>query len=220
MEIKEITTKLTNSFGGYGIYILFGAVALVFISNLGKNDNEGEQMVAPTGYTAYPDAVTNANVIMSEVNNHTTNEIKNLGDTLQDNINNTTESVLEKVDTSTDTLTNKIDTSAKQIMKEQSDTHNTLIDSIAKNQSSFNAINNTVNQIKNTTGSTASKVNTIASNTKVIKKDVKTVKKDVKKVKKNTNKSKGTGKGKAKAKINNVVGGFITPKNKIKGVVK
>lgn len=212
MEIKEITTKLTDSFGGYGIYILLGAVALVFISNLGKNENEGEQMVAPTGYTAYPDAVTNANVIMSEVNNHTTNEIKNLGDTLQDNINNTTESVLEKVDTSTDTLTNKIDTTATQIMKEQSDTQNTLIDSIAKNQSSFNHINNTMNQIKGTTASTASKVNTI-------KKDVKTVKKDVKKVKKNTTKSKGKGKGKAKPKINSFVGGFITPKNKVKGVI-
>lgn len=213
MEIKEITTKLTNSFGGYGIYILLGAVALVFISNLGKSENEGEKMVAPTGYTAYPDAVTNANVIMSEVNNHTTNEIKNLGDTLQDNINNTTESVLEKVDTSTDTLTNKIDTTATQIMKEQSDTQNTLIDSIAKNQSSFNHINNTVNQIKGTTASTATKVN-------AIKKDVKTVKKDVKKVKENTTKSKGRGKGKAKAKINSFVGGYITPKNGVKGVIQ
>lgn len=213
MEIKEITTKLSNSFGGYGLYILLGAVALVFISNLGKNENEGEQMIAPTGYTAYPDAVTNANVIMSEVNNHTTSEIKNLGDTLQDNINNTTESVMEKVDTSTETLTDKIDTSATQIMKEQSDTQNTLIDSIAKNQISFNHINNTMNQIKGTTASTAKKVNTI-------KKDVKTVKKDVKKVKKNIGKSRGKGKGKKKAKINSFVGGHITPKKSKKGVVK
>lgn len=213
MEIKEITTKLTHSFGGYGLYILLGAVALVFISNLNKGENEGEQMVAPTGYTAYPDAVTNANVIMSEVNNHTTNEIKNLGDTLQDNISNTTENVLEKIDTSTDTLTNKIDTNATQIMKEQSDTHNTLIDSIAKNQSSFNHINNTVNQIKGTTATTA-------SNVKAIKKDVKTVKKDVKKVKKNTKKPKKKTKGKAKTKVNNVVGGFIRPKKSKKGVIK
>ena len=205
MEIKEITDKLTNSFGGYGLYILLGAVALVFISNLGKNEDEGVQMTAPTGYTAYPDAVTNANVIMSEVNNHTTNEIKNLGDTLQDNIDNTTENVLEKIDTSTDTLTDKIDTSATQIMKQQSDTQNTLIDSIAKNQSSFKHINNTVNQIKGTTASTASNVSTI-------KKDVKTVKKDVKKVKKNTNKHKKKTKGKAKTKVNNVVGGSIRPK--------
>ena len=205
MEIKEITTKLSNSFGGYGLYILLGAVALVFISNLNRGENEGEQMVAPTGYTAYPDAVTNANVIMSEVNNHTTNEIKNLGDTLQDNISNTTENVLEKIDTSTDTLTDKIDTKATQIMKEQSDTQNTLIDSIAKNQSSFNHINNTMNQIKGTTASTAKKVNTI-------KKDVKKVKKDVKKVKKNTKKPKKKTKGKAKTKVNNVVGGFIKPK--------
>ena len=210
MEIKEITDKLSKSFGGYGIYILLGAVALVFISNLGKNGDEGEQMTVPTGYTAYPDAVTNANVIMSEVNNHTTNEIENLGDTLKDNINNTTETVLEKVDTSTDTLTSKIDTNATQIMKQQSDTQSTLIDSIAKNQSSFNHINNTMNQIKGTTASTATKVNTI-------KKDVKTVKKDVKKVKKNTKKPKKKTKGKAKTKVNNVVGGFIRPK-RIKGM--
>ena len=201
MEIKEITDKLTNSFGGYGLYILLGAVALVFISNLGKNEDEGVQMTAPTGYTAYPDAVTNANVIMSEVNNHTTNEIKNLGDTLQDNIDNTTENVLEKIDTSTDTLTDKIDTSATQIMKQQSDTQNTLIDSIAKNQSSFKHINNTVNQIKGTTAITASNVNTIKKNVKTIKKDVK-----------NTKKPKKKTKGKAKTKVNNVVGGSIRPK--------
>lgn len=213
MEIKEITGKLTSSFGGYGIYILFGAVALVFISNLKNSEDEGQQMAAPTGYTAYPDAVTNANVIMSEVNNHTTNEIKNLGDTLQENISNTSESVLEKIDTSTDTITNKIDTNATQLMKEQSDTQNTLIDSIAKNQNSFNHINNTINQIKGTTASTATKVN-------AIKKDVNKVKKDVKKVKKNTTKSKGRGKGKAKAKINSFVGGYITPKNGVKGVIK
>lgn len=215
MEIKEITDKITKSFNGYGIFILLGAVVLIFISNLDNKDGN-EEMAAPTGYTAYPDAVTNANVIMDEVNNHTTNEIKNLGDTMQDNINNTSEAVLEKIDTSTDTLTNKIDTTSTQIMKQQSDTENTLIDSIAKNQNSFNHINNTVNQIKGTTASTDKKVDTI-------KKDIKTVKKDVKKVKKNTkkskSKSKGKGTGKAKAKINNVVGGFITPKS-MKGVIK
>lgn len=191
MEIKEITDKLTSSFGGYGIYILFGAVALVFISNLKKGEDEGQQMVAPTGYTAYPDAVTNANVIMSEVNKHTTNEIKNLGDNLQENISNTTESVLEKIDTSTDSITNKIDTNAKELMKQQSDIKNTLIDSVAKNQNSFNKINNTVNAIK---------------------KDVKTVKKDVKRVKQNTKKSKGTIKGIAKPKIDTAISSFITPK--------
>lgn len=54
-------------------------------------------MVAPSGYSAYPDAVTNANVIIGQVNDHTTAEIKNLGNELNDNINNSTESVLEKL---------------------------------------------------------------------------------------------------------------------------
>lgn len=72
-------------------------------------------MVAPSGYSAYPDAVTNANVIIGQVNDHTTAEIKNLGNELNDNINNSTESVLEKIDTTTDSITNKIETATDDI---------------------------------------------------------------------------------------------------------
>ena len=167
MDIKEISGKVTNSFGGYGVFILLGAVALVFISNLGNSNSETLQ--APTGYSAYPDAVTNANVIIGEVNDHTTAEIKNLGDELTENVNNSTESVMEKIDTSTSSITDKIGTSTEEIKKSQTDANTTLIDKINTNQQSYNDLQNSYNnlstQLKKTQEQLAS-ANTNLTNTK------------------------------------------------------
>lgn len=146
MDIKEISGKVTNSFGGYGVFILLGAVALVFISQLGNSGNS-ETLQAPTGYSAYPDAVTNANVIIGEVNDHTTAEIKNLGDELTENVNNSTESVMEKIDTSTSSITDKIGTSTEEIKKSQSDANTTLIDKINTNQQAYNNLQNQYNSL-------------------------------------------------------------------------
>ena len=168
MDIKEISGKVTNSFGGYGVFILLGAVALVFISQLGNSDNS-ETLQAPTGYSAYPDAVTNANVIIGEVNDHTTAEIKNLGDELTENVNNSTESVMEKIDTSTSSITDKIGTSTEEIKKSQTDANTTLIDKINTNQQAYNDLQNSYNnlstQLKKTQEQLAS-ANTNLTNTK------------------------------------------------------
>ena len=141
MNIKEIPEKINESFGGYGGIILLGAVALIFISNLG-DDSDEETMVAPSGYSAYPDAVTNANVIIGQVNDHTTAEIKNMGNELNDNISNSTESVLEKIDTSTDSITNKIGTATDDIKKSQTDSTKTLTDVVNANQQAYNKVSN------------------------------------------------------------------------------
>lgn len=153
MDIKEISGKVTNSFGGYGVFILLGAVALVFISQLG-NSSDSETLQAPTGYSAYPDSVTNANVIIGEVNDHTTAEIKNLGDELTENVNNSTESVLEKIDTSTSSITDKIGTTTEEIKKNQTENNQSLINQIGANQQAYSRLEtnniNLQNQLKKT----------------------------------------------------------------------
>lgn len=210
MNIKEIPEKINESFGGYGGIILLGAVALIFISNLG-DDSDDETMVAPSGYSAYPDAVTNANVIIGQVNDHTTAEIKNLGNELNDNISNSTESVLEKIDTSTDSITNKIGTATDDIKKSQTDSTKTLTDVINTNQQAYNKVSNENVVLKHQLAREKTikrEISTKASNDlKAKNKTINRLRKKVKRLrKKGKGKDKGKGKGKAKAKlVNNVI---------------
>lgn len=207
MNIKEIPEKINESFGGYGGIILLGAVALIFISNLG-DDSDEETMVAPSGYSAYPDAVTNANVIIGQVNDHTTAEIKNLGDELNDNINNSTESVLEKIDTSTDSITNKIGTATDDIKKSQTDSTKTLTDVVNANQQAYNKVSNENVVLKQQLAREKTikrEMNTKASNDiKGKNKTIHRLRKKIKSLRKSSKKSK-KGKGKAKAVLVNDV---------------
>lgn len=203
MNIKEIPEKINKSFGGYGGIILLGAVALIFISNLG-DDSDDETMVAPSGYSAYPDAVTNANVIIGQVNDHTTAEIKNLGNELNDNISNSTESVLGKIDTSTDSITNKIGTATDDIKKSQTDSTKTLTDVINTNQQAYNKVSNENVVLKHQLAREKTKA---SNDLKAKNKTISRLRKKVKRLrKKGKRKDKGKGKGKAKAKlVNNVI---------------
>lgn len=208
MNIKEIPERINESFGGYGGIILLGAVALIFISNLG-DDSDDETMVAPSGYSAYPDAVTNANVIIGQVNDHTTAEIKNLGNELNDNISNSTESVLEKIDTSTDSITNKIGTATDDIKKSQTDSTKTLTDVVNANQQAYNKVSNENVVLKEQLRKEKKikrEMSTKASND--IKRKNKTIhrlRKKVKSLRKSSKKGKGKGKGKAKSVLVNDV---------------
>lgn len=173
MDIKEISSKVTNSFGGYGVFILIGAVALVFISQLG-NSSDSETLQAPTGYSAYPDSVTNANVIIGEVNDHTTSEIKNMGDNLMENINNSSESVLEKIDTSTSSITDKIDTTTEDIKKNQTDTSQSLINQVNANQQAYSQLETNYNNLKNQFNRTQEQLNKSQSDLSSTKNQLKT----------------------------------------------
>lgn len=166
MDIKEISSKVTNSFGGYGAFILIGAVALVFISNL-SNNSDDETLQAPTGYSAYPDSVTNANVIIGEVNDHTTAEIKNMGDSLNeaignvnDNVTNTGNNITDKISSSTETITGKIDTKTEEIMKDNAENNTSLINQINTNQQAYNKLLNDYNNLKKQNTSLSSSLKT------------------------------------------------------------
>lgn len=155
MEIREVGEKITKSFGKNGKYIVMGlgaVIILYFLTNKSSNEDSGT-WVTPTGYTSYPDAVTNANVIMEEVNKHTTAEISNLQDSMDlqfgitsdfmgegiDNIianaNANKDQIVNQIVSSEGTITGKIEESEKDI--------------INKVQQSQTAIQNDINSVKN-----------------------------------------------------------------------
>ena len=108
MNIKEIGNDVKKSLGGNSMYLLLGGGALLLIIYLLSKGDSSSNLTVATGYSAYPDAVTNANVIIGEVNDHTTNELSLLKNQLEDTSSLLQEgdnSILEKIDTSTESIT-------------------------------------------------------------------------------------------------------------------
>ena len=69
MEIKEVISDVKKTLGNKGFLILAGCLLLFGIYNYVRQSKEEQfeavQLETPVGYTSYPDAVTNANVIIS-----------------------------------------------------------------------------------------------------------------------------------------------------------
>ena len=135
MGIKEVGNDIKRAVGGNGMYLLLGCGLLLIVYLLTKQDSSSNLTVA-TGYSAYPDAVTNANVIIGEVNDHTTNELSTLKNQLEDTSSLLQEgdnSILEKIDTSTESITEKIDTGTEQIIKNNAENTSSILDTVNKN---------------------------------------------------------------------------------------
>ena len=72
MEITEVFSDIKDSIGDKWFFILLGGCALLFIWNLNKNSstsNNSAEMVTVSSVSSYPDAVTNANVIIDSLQN-------------------------------------------------------------------------------------------------------------------------------------------------------
>lgn len=83
MEFKEIIDDVKDSLGDKGFLFLIIGIVVVFLVVLTKQSNEGqdtETMVV--GLTSYPDAVTNANVII---------------DTLQDSLQYSEDNIITEI---------------------------------------------------------------------------------------------------------------------------
>lgn len=69
MEIKEVVESVKKTVGNKGFLILAGCLLMFGIYNYVRQSKEERaeavQLETPVGYTSYPDAVTNANVIIS-----------------------------------------------------------------------------------------------------------------------------------------------------------
>ena len=136
MGITEISSDIKRAVGGNGVYLLLGGGALLLIVYLLSKSDSSSNLTVATGYSAYPDAVTNANVIIGEVNDHTTNEIEELKTQINDNqslLQEGNSDILEKIDTSTESLTEKIDTGTEQILKNNAESTSSILDTVNKN---------------------------------------------------------------------------------------
>ena len=159
MGIKEVGNDIKRAVGGNGVYLLLGGGLLLMVYLLTKQDS-GSNLTVATGYSAYPDAVTNANVIIGEVNDHTTNELTLLKNQLEDTSSLLQEgdnSILEKIDTTTESLTEKINTGTEQLIQNNAENTSSIIDTVNQNT------NNLSTQIS----SVENKVNTTVNNTTV-----------------------------------------------------
>ena len=160
MNIKEVGNDIKKSIGGNGMYLLLGGGALLLIVYLLSKDDSGSNLTVATGYSAYPDAVTNANVIIGEVNDHTTNELSALKSQLEDTTSLLQEgdnSILEKIDTTTESITEKIDTGTEQLMQSNTDNTSAILDTLQQNT---NNLSTQISGMEN-------KVNTVVNNTTV-----------------------------------------------------
>ena len=160
MGIKEVGNDIKRAVGGNGMYLLLGGGALLLIVYLLSKDDSSSNLTVATGYSAYPDAVTNANVIIGEVNDHTTNELSLLKNQLEDTTTLMQEgdnSILEKIDTSTESITEKIDTGTEQLMQSNTDNTTSILDSLQQNT---NNLSTQISGVEN-------KVNTVVNNTTV-----------------------------------------------------
>ena len=157
MNIKEVGSDIKRAVGGNGMYLLLGGGALLLIYLLSKGDS-GSNLTVATGYSAYPDAVTNANVIIGEVNDHTTNELSLLKNQLEDTSSLLQEgdnSILEKIDTTTESITEKIDTGTEQIIKSNAENTSSILDTVQQNTNNLStqisSVGKKVNTVNNTT---------------------------------------------------------------------
>lgn len=170
MNIKEVGNDIKKSLGGNGMYLLLGGGALLLIVYLLSKDDSSSNLTVATGYSAYPDAVTNANVIIGEVNDHTTNELSALKSQIEDTSSLLQEgdnSILEKIDTSTESITEKIDTGTEQILKNNAENTSSILDTVQQNT---NNLSTQISGVEN-------KVNTVVNNTTVNNSTTSTTKK-------------------------------------------
>lgn len=161
-EIEAILDDIKKG-GTSGKILSVGLLCVIglLVYNLVKGNNgSNSTYIVPTGYTSYPDAVTNANVIIDEVNkndNYNTSVIldkmKDNQDNIDDQFSKTNDLISEKFDATNDyinngfdALGNKIDTGLGDIGEDIAN----INDNIGKLQGSVNTNYNVLNNLKET----------------------------------------------------------------------
>lgn len=196
MNIERVVDNLKDN----ALPLTLGVGACVVFYLLLSGKNEEAVLVPATGYTSYPDAVTNANVIIGEVNDHTTteiNELKEGHDSILENMLSQTEyyreglqQVLDKADTSTHEVMGAIQTQQDllgDIKSNQNQNHASLLDIINQGTLDIQATIGTStgalsNKIDASTASVQSSVSQVQSSNNVLSNAVNTLKNTVNKV--------------------------------------
>lgn len=126
---------LKDIFGKKGLIIVgVGAAALFVISLLSEKNSSGE-MTQAVGYTSYPDAVTNANVIIDSVNEYSDfntqqvlDRLGGMGDMFGDSFNKLEENMtneFNEIDAGFESVAGKLDLMQDSLKKPATVVHST-----------------------------------------------------------------------------------------------
>lgn len=144
MNIERVGANLKKN----ALPLALGVGGVVVLYSL-LSQKETESILVPaTGYTSYPDTVTNANVIIGEVNDHTTAEVAQLREENKEGVNTILDSIgtqtdyigegidriIENADKNTDTVVSKIETE-NDLIEKVSDKQDSLMETLNKNTS-------------------------------------------------------------------------------------
>ena len=165
-EIKDTASDMLSSNKGR---VLIAGVAGICLFALIKNLTATTRMtvVAPTGYTSYPDADKNANVIIDSVNQHTTYEnsltrdaIKEESDNIRDDIAIFGDYVVNRFD-STD---NYIKEGFENVNKTMTDMNTSLSGQITSVNDSVNGLSKDLDNMNGLLGTTKKTIDKILKN--------------------------------------------------------
>ena len=176
MEIKEVISGVKKTLGNNEFLILAGCLLLFGIYNYVRQSKEEQseavQMETPVGYTSYPDAVTNANVIIS---------------TLQDSLDYDQIEDMERFDSLEEMLSDNF-TATNDYINEGFDSMKKM-DKINHQEimGSLGTLGTNVSSIKTDVSGIKSDVSGIKTDVSGIKTDVSGIKTDVSGIKDKTN---------------------------------
>lgn len=215
-SIKEVIDDFKESVGDNTfMYIAIGVGALFLINFLKSDSGSGSTYVAPTSYASYPDAVTNANVIIDTLQENIEYSEQNIKDHIDDQITETNTNINSQFDylnnymqeglAKQEELSNKIyDTTVNGFgeIKDQVVDVNSNIDNltgvvnsgfssvqsaISSVQSSINNVQSSINNVQSSVDNVSSTVNKINTTTTATNNTVSAIKNTV-----TTNKSAST----------------------------
>lgn len=191
-EIVEVFEDIKKGIGNKGFYLLLGAAALFGIYNLSKGSGGSDDMASTrlvTSVSSYPDAVTNANVIIDSIQN----SIDYSEAQITDKIQGTQEEMkdyLEKNFEATNDYINKGFESQKDLMEKNFDEIQGGISNIQSNNSDVSGALSDMQDSYNQTGKDLADLIKNSSVTKAAEKVASIEKKST--TKKTTKKSSNT----------------------------
>lgn len=127
-EIKEVFSYIRETVGDKWFFIFIGVAVVFGLYNLTKgSDQSGEKLTTVTSVSSYPDAVTNANVII---------------DTLQDSIQYSEDRIKESIDKTENTIMGGMAETENNILGSIESKYNDLSSQMS---AGFESTNNLIN---------------------------------------------------------------------------
>jgi hypothetical protein len=181
-SIKEVIEDVKDSVGDNGFMWIIVGIGALFVISLLKDSGTGTTYTAPTSYASYPDAVTNANVIIDTLQNNIEYSEQNIKEYIDDGLTETNANINSQFEYINDymnegfakqeELSNKIYDSTMNgfgEIKEQIVDVNTNISNVGSSvsgamsslQSQLDNVSSTVSKIDKTTTATNTTTNAI-----------------------------------------------------------